>query len=362
MSSAVRIRAAAALNVSADLTAGEATTAFLAGLTQTDFVPEGNSVAALNTLAGLAIPVCSDSSPTLRDEVEEFAQRYWTMTPPDRLAIWLALSTRGPNDETAERLVTLQSGLEIPGSPLPNPEEERIAAIARLLYVLPPRERAIRRNVWLLANAVQHTELIEAADAIRKNHPTLVHLDSDLFERLGPRFNSGLFADTATTFPLPEAAYASPRPIIYPLPTHSKPPTKASNKPASSVYVILVCMGVMLLLAFKFGSNTSSSYDSSTKPRQVPSYQRYERETERTFKEMNRFSETWESHSVTVFTQSQVDAFEVYDRDRSTSAPPYYTDWVWAGKPKANEPYRKPQTSSVPGAFMSPPPEKVREK
>ncbi|HEV3438683.1 MAG TPA: hypothetical protein VG122_15060, partial [Gemmata sp.] len=216
MSMDARFRAAEVLNVPVDTTAGAATRAFMAGLPIIDFVPTGESVAALNTLVGLAVPTDADNaSLTLREEVEEFARRYWSLAPEDRLAAWLALNARSLDDSIATRLLTLEAGLKLPGTPFPDSATERIVAIVRELYVLPHRERAIRRNEWLLANAARHKESIAIAATIQKNQPAFAALDPVLFARLSPKFDARVFANAATASPLPERSQSPSEPIVY---------------------------------------------------------------------------------------------------------------------------------------------------
>src|SRR5579871_6832784 len=100
-------RAAKVLDIPVDATASDATSTFLARLPAADLAPSGEIVAALNTLAGLAVPSDAEGRPALSKEVEEFAHRYWSLAPADRLAAWLTLSTRSPDDLTADWLLYL---------------------------------------------------------------------------------------------------------------------------------------------------------------------------------------------------------------------------------------------------------------
>jgi hypothetical protein len=341
MSAGARSRAAELLNVPVEATPAKVASLFLFELPRTDFVPPSDSVAALNSLVGLGLPVDSESRPTLREEVEEFAQRYWELIPADRLATWLTLCTRSPDDPTANRLLALQSGLELPGTPFPDTKIEHLASIARELYVLLPRERAIHRNEWLLANGKRHGELIAVASAMKKDHPAFAALDPDLFARLTPQFQVALFAEAATTSPLPERPYSPPKPVVYPALKTPPVKLKAKRTPKRArplingdrgILLMVVFMIVLAFQAFKIlmGSTTPSTQDPIVMPRM---------DTEDSNKE--RKSSKWNIDSpFYLFNEAQVKACKQYEEDLKTKSsaqtPPHWPDWVKAGKPEAN--------------------------
>ncbi len=335
MSVEARTRAAEALNVPVRTTPGAATSAFLSELPKTDFVPPTHSVAALNSLMGLGLAIDADNNSTLQKEVEEFAQRYWELTPVDRLAEWLTFCTRSPDDPTANRLLVLKAGLELPGTPFPDSPIEQIAAIARELYVLPPRDRAIRRNEWLLANASSSKGLIATAAAIKKNHPAIAALDPDLITRLTSNFNLALFTEAATTSPLPERPYSPSKPLVFPAPKTPHLKLKAKRTPTSTrpFFTLNRVVGsmvfvVMFLALFKLLVLHPSSNE-------------YQRQTP--FMNSENLIEKLESPKGNVdksgdyyyFNETEVKACQNYAEGHIAEAPPRYSDWVSAGKPAA---------------------------
>jgi hypothetical protein len=346
MSAGTRSRAAEVLKVPVEAAPGAATSVFLAELPKNDFVPPCNSVATLNSIAGLGLPVDAVSTPTLREEVEEFARRYWESVPADRLAVWLTLCTRSPDDPTANRLLTLQAGLELPGTPFPDSKIEQVAAIARELYVLPPRERAIRRNQWLLANAARHNELVATAAAIKKDFSTLAALDPDLFSRLTPQFHVALFAEAATASPLAERPYIPPKPISPPpaKPAPLRPKIKYSPKSARPIPNRDKAVGfIVIMMLFLAGKAFLLLMDPHSSTSQTPYYVP-PKNPDNPFNgprlpkspPQGSLDKTGPVH---YFTEMQVLAFQKYEEDvilgLNPQAPVRYSDWVKQGKPPA---------------------------
>ena len=79
-----RSRAAAVLGLAPDATPADAGRAFLAALPATGFVPCGDRVMSLNVLTGNSLPTDPDTDTDLRAEVDDFAHRFWTLTPAER--------------------------------------------------------------------------------------------------------------------------------------------------------------------------------------------------------------------------------------------------------------------------------------
>jgi hypothetical protein len=277
MTFGVRSRAADALNVAPEATAAEACAAFLTSLPSAGFLPSQQAVAAVNALAGLNLPVDADASPTVREEVAEFIAQYWTLKPSERLATWMALTSRRPDDATAERLLELQSGLELSAAPVADPQQEELLSLARELYLLPPRECAIRRNEWLLANADNHRRLIGVATAVRDAFPAAAALDPVLFERLTSAFQCRLFAEAAAAETLPVRSYGAPNPITDASPAlarvareYSRPPERKSGFQLG--WVALVGLGILakFFIAVLNGNHartTTPSYHAPEPPK-----------------------------------------------------------------------------------------------
>lgn len=341
MSADAHSRAAEMLGVPVEATAEAAINAFLAKLPVKDFVPEGTSAAALNAIAGLAIPTdADDTSLTLREEVEEFAQQYWSYAPADRLAKWQTLSSRALDDSTNNRLLGLKAGLELLKTPLSDSTGEQIIAIAQEIYVLPAREQAIRRNEWLLANAARHKELIVAAAAIQKNQPAFAALDPILFARLTSQFDARAFAAGAAASLLPERLGGPSDPIVY----HPSAPKPAAPSPAAreeesndsnGKLAWIVGIGLMVLLRVMVGALSHS--DSPT-----PFHSSIEKSYTMTEGPKTRDASGLDSRSVTApdikihFTETQVmECLEYEKSDKAIPMPRHYAAWVKAGRPKA---------------------------
>jgi|GEM_PF-6789046 len=180
-----RARWAEQLATSAESTSDEAVAAFLRTLPKGNFLPAPEQVAAVNALAAAALPVGPDYTveQLLRNEVETFAAQYWALAPTERRAAWEDLSRRGAN---VARLRELEQGLHLLVTPLADPIAEELAALMRELFVLPPRERSIRRNTWLFVRTAEETKWREAFAAVHREVPALATLDSQLAVALSP--------------------------------------------------------------------------------------------------------------------------------------------------------------------------------
>jgi hypothetical protein len=356
----IRSRALETLGLPGEATTDEATAAFLGRVAQSNFVPATKDVAAVNSLASLALPNDgSDAGEALRDEVEEFARDYWSFTPTARTAAWLSLSSRSPDDPTAERLVSLQAGLELPGTPLPDPAEEIVASAAREFYVLQPRERAIRRNQWLLANADRHLELVSAATVLQKNAIGFAALEPVLFERLTTQFKARLFFEGAKDATLPSYAVTEPAPITYHSPTpdapapisytsetpaHARGAARSGRRPTSTessgsgdkamgwVVIVLIIFAVRVFSALS-GSNSNQPPKPAVVP-QTP-YAPYSSQGD-----PYKLGPPYNDPLANVrFTAKQIEEFKEYERAKARGETPPQpvgmTTWVLMNRPEA---------------------------
>jgi hypothetical protein len=187
------------LSVPANAPQEDAVAAFLRALPGDDFLPPAERVAAINALAETSAPVGQDYGveQMLLDEVDEFAARYWTFDPQTRLVIWSELSRRGA---PASRLRELEPGLDVRTDPLLDPDADELARLFRSLFVLPPRDRAIRRNTWLSENAMDAFRWREALIILVNERPEVPALDKQFQAALGPDFDLAAFA-AGTTAP-----------------------------------------------------------------------------------------------------------------------------------------------------------------
>lgn len=348
MSVETHSRAAEVLNLPPNATAAAATHAFLKALPTADFVPSQESVAAVNTLAGLAVPVAADTTPSLSEEVEEFAGRYWSLTPSERLAQWLALSTRRPDDRAAERLLALQPGLDIPVTPVTDQRMEEVLALVRDLYLLPPRQRSLKRNEWLLANAYRHNELIAIAETIQQKQPGIIGLEPTLFSCLSSRFKIRSFAEAARaeTLPADTLATTSSRPPTYPSSSHpeyepSRPPwpartAKTPPKSGGWQFGWGTAVGIMLLLRVLGALISSDRPHASTDARWNNDQRQVPYPTDPYVPNQTHTLSYDPYMPLSSFSSSEVMAFQQYDEHiAELTKPKYYDEWIKAGRPAA---------------------------
>ncbi len=159
-----------------------------------DFLPPVEQVAALNALTGTTLPTGRDDGEPRRDEVEAFAQTFWSLAPGERLVAWAELSRRGA---APGRLRELEPGLDVAAAPLADPVAEELAEQFRALFVLSPRARALRRNAWLLERAADAGKWRAALVAVQRDAPALVALEPQLRAALAPGFDLAALAEGA---------------------------------------------------------------------------------------------------------------------------------------------------------------------
>lgn len=169
------------LGAPATATPDEARAAFLRALPDAEFVPYTGSAAALNALAGTAVPVGDGETAreTVRAEVAALAAGFWELDPPARRAAWEALKARTTGGDAA-RLRALEPGLTVVTDPLPNPEAEELAQLVRELFVLPPRARGLRRNEWLAVHTRDSLRWCAAQKMLAALAPEVAALDESL--------------------------------------------------------------------------------------------------------------------------------------------------------------------------------------
>jgi hypothetical protein len=200
-----RPRAADALGVPPDAPPEAARAAFLRRLAADRWVPPEAAVAAVNRLAGAALPLTADAADEdaapFRAEVEAFAAGYWDLPPADRRAKWDDLSARCPDGPDAARLGQLEPGLDVAVVAHDDRLVDEIAGVVRELFVLPPRDRAVRRAGWLAENAGRFPLLAAVARRLDLARSEVAELDPRLFE---------WFADKTSLAPVPEVATQTP--------------------------------------------------------------------------------------------------------------------------------------------------------
>lgn len=373
-----RGRWAELLRAPADATAGTASSALLRLLPGDEFLPPAGEVAAVNALAGTAAPVGRDPDveQLLRDEVESFAGNFWALAPADRRPAWAELSRR---DADAVRLRELEPGLDVSAPLLADPAADELAALVRELFVLPPRERAIRRNMWLLEHAPDVEKWRAARAVVLRDAPALAALDPDLGAALDPGFHCAFafFVEGATAAPIAVAATTARVTPSRGQETGVLPlPVKGSKGGFTMGWVVVfgLFMAVKLLLSFGRSDTTTGSqsvprlpnYSAPTPdpsrpgtpaPRtftgaDVIAFEQYERAFDagkrgdpppgyaawRLADRPRGASPTGAGENSVFLGPVALDDFRAYERSRSGPPPKYYADWVLAGRPRSPGP------------------------
>ncbi|VTS00133.1 unnamed protein product [Gemmata massiliana] len=314
------------LPIPADAPPDAAVAQFLRTLPGADFVPPMERIAAVNVLAGAALPTTPDETVErmLRAEVEAFAERYWELPPAERLTTWVELSGRGT---PTTRLRELEPGLDVPVTRLVDPVAEELAGVFRTLFVLPPRERAIRRNTWLLEHAADAGRWSSALAVVQRDSAPLVALEPNLRTALSAHFarTRTAFVEGATTAPLKSPPTYTDRVTRA---AHSYEPQRASNEGwkgggvLGSGALIVLFIGIRLIAALGSSSNSPSRSNVPDPPRlNFPAYT----------------SPKGAPASIRTFTIAEVAEFQRYEREkdegRNPQVPWAYASWVLAGRP-----------------------------
>jgi hypothetical protein len=334
--SEARARAAGALSLAEDSTAEDALSAFLRTLPASGFVPQGASVAALNALAGRAVPHDPEESGGigLPDEVEEFARRFWTLEPAERSARWAALAEQPADARTSVRLAALKIAVGLDARTPADPVEAEIAALARDLFLLAPGARSVRRNEWLLKNVARHAELCRAAAALGERSPTTAELDAVLFARLKSEFAATEFLAAAAAQPLPDPppgvheepirfSFTERLPLAQASPQYEQPAQRESRTANVGCLTLFAFFAFVRLISCAVSTSSSSS---------VPTWQ---------YSPPRPYSPSVPSSTPSdsqprvrkVFTAAEVERFKDYRPGSGMTPPPGYVEWLLAGKP-----------------------------
>jgi hypothetical protein len=329
-----RARWAEVLNAPADAGPDAAVSAFLRALPADGFLPPAEKAAAVNALAGTGLPVGKDydADELLREEVRAFAVGFWALPPAERLTAWADLSRRVTGERTAAALLALEPGLDVAADPLPDPGAEELAALARELFVMPPRERAIRRNEWLATRASDGAlwpQVLAAFAELRRLAPARAALDPQLGTALAATFDRAALhaGHTTTTRPESEATAAADRARVAMKMRDYKERVAARNGEtrtlderdranAKRVYFWGIAITFVVVLSMCVSSSCGKRSTPATRfdiPKNINSPPR------------------------TTFTPEQVTEFRHYEDDfargASVPTPANYHDWVRAGRP-----------------------------
>ncbi len=336
------------LSVPAGADPEAALAAFLRSLPGYDFLPPPERAAAVNALAAAAVPVGKDGTTErlLREEVDGFAARFWALDPADRRTEWAELVRRGA---PAARLRALEPGLDVNPGPLADPAAGELAALVRELFLLPPRDRAIRRNTWLAARAGEADRWRAAFATVLAAAPALAALDGQLGLAFRPDSDlaalAGASAESEAGSGRPVSAgvadfrvrmrdyeeataarreRAARRDRVYEEAAAARREKAARANPGIPGWLRITCGTLsiwMVVAGFRATITnrrepalpsrppTPSYIDSPTAPSAAPSL------------------------LFRVFSVAEVANFERYERDRRGSPPADYATWVSAGRP-----------------------------
>jgi hypothetical protein len=181
------------LGVDAEASAAEARAALLRRLPEVDFVPPPEWREALRILSGEAPrPGAVDEAARaeeerLRDEVEEFADCFWSLAPSRRRERWGELLGRCAEIPALRtRLRLLEPGLDLASFPAggDDPLVAELAGQVQTLFVLRPAERALAWRALLRRIEGQMGAWEAAARKLKKRHRALAGLEPDRLSEL----------------------------------------------------------------------------------------------------------------------------------------------------------------------------------
>ncbi len=332
-------RAAAALGVPPDADPAAVREAFLRKLADADYAPPEGWVAGVNRLGGTAIPLSCEAvaseADAVRDEIDAFAAGFWGMDPDARRAKWNDLHARCPAGPSAAFLNQLELGLGVAAVPHPDEGVEAVASLARELFVLRPRPRAVRRAEWL-ANHDATDSQKAVAERLAVDQPGVAALDPILFGRLTGKIGRGeaVGGDSTRGEDEDEAlanfrrstdsfrqrlANSQQHAKTQPEASHrTRPDDQPSQWGASSVRNLAIVVGVLLAFARMIAHFASSSTPQNT---YSPPPMRYPPPSTEPFRR-------WQPDPPRKYTPEQVMEYLKYRPGSKDPAPPGYYIWV----------------------------------
>lgn len=182
-----RRQAAATLGLPPDADEAAVRAAFLKRLAADDFVPPEGQAAAVNRLSRFRLPMSAEakreSAGYERANLELFVQHFWRLAPAERARTWERLDLHCSDPESRQVLARLKPGLDVPVIRHEDWNADKLAAFVREIFLLPPRERAVRRMEWL-AEQVAGPALVERVRLLRRHDAGTALLDPLLLNDL----------------------------------------------------------------------------------------------------------------------------------------------------------------------------------
>lgn len=170
MSDPARVLASSTVGLPADADADAVRAAFLKQLAESDFVPPEDVPAAVNRLTRERLPLSADGRQEAARyeaaDLDAFVATFWQLAPADRTRAWAALDIHCSDPDVRETLARLKPGLSVPVVRHENWPADKMAAFVRDTFLLPPRERGVRRMAWLADQAFSPAQ----ADRVRYLH------------------------------------------------------------------------------------------------------------------------------------------------------------------------------------------------
>ena len=211
-------------------------------------------------------------------------------------------------------------------TPLADPDAEELAAQMRALFVLPPRQRAIRRNSWLAECATEADKWRAAFAAVLSAAPDLAALDKQLRIALDPDFDLAALVGAAASPPVPVPAPGENSFLTTSAPrwseerggrSHNEAARQQKDEHRSGInYTVVTFVLFAILTVFRVAVNTDRGTPQPT-PLPGPNYAT--------------------TPTLPDFSTEEVAGFKEYEREkdagRSTPQPQNYALWRLAGRP-----------------------------
>jgi hypothetical protein len=135
----------------------------------------------------IELPLATQIEARFHAEVEEFCSKFFELEPsPRRTRCSDLLQQTSASPALTARLDGLWHGLDVEFWKLSDerPAVQRVAALLREFFVMPPPERAIKRREWLAAHAAEAKRLRRAAAQVAECYPKVAELDPVLIQCL----------------------------------------------------------------------------------------------------------------------------------------------------------------------------------